>query len=59
MSFKVIDSSGTINETISLEIAKCVGVWREMVGSEHSKDDDTPVSSLQFTLSDSLLGLFG
>jgi hypothetical protein len=44
MSFKVTDSSGTINETITMEMAKCVGVWREMIDSEHSRDDDTPVS---------------
>jgi hypothetical protein len=40
---KITDATGTINEAIPTELAKCVGVWADMVGSEHSKDEDERV----------------
>ena len=43
---KITDTTGTINETIPPELAKCVGVWADMVNSEHSRDEDEPVHPL-------------
>jgi hypothetical protein len=40
---KITDITGTINEIIPSEIAKCVGIWADMVNSEHSRDDDVAV----------------
>ena len=45
--FKVTDKkTGTIQETIPFEMAQCVGAWRDMVSSEHSKDEDEVVRTL-------------
>jgi hypothetical protein len=40
---KITDPTGHIQETIPLEMAKVVGVWRDMIDSNHSKDDDEAV----------------
>jgi hypothetical protein len=40
---KITDITGAINQTIPSEVAKCVGVWADMVNSEHSRDDDNAV----------------
>jgi hypothetical protein len=40
---KITDITGMINQTIPAEVAKCVGIWGDMVNSEHSRDDDIAV----------------
>jgi hypothetical protein len=40
---KITDITGTINQTIPSEVAACVGVWGDMMSSEHSNDDDDAV----------------
>jgi len=45
--FKITDPTGTINETIPSELAKSVGVWVDMVSSQHSTDDDEVVVDSQ------------
>ena len=40
MMLNVTDSTGSIQETIPIEIAKLVGAWRDMIDSDHSGDED-------------------
>jgi hypothetical protein len=40
---KITDATGKVQETIPRELAKSVGVWRDMMESEHSKDEDEAV----------------
>ena len=46
--FKITDPIGTINETIPSELAKSVGIWADMVSSQHSADDNEVVVDSQF-----------
>src|SRR5579862_388556 len=43
--FKITDTTGTVNETIPFELAISVGVWADMLSSEHSKNTDEAVLS--------------
>jgi hypothetical protein len=40
---KITDTTGSVQETIQMELANTVGVWRDMVCSKHSRDNDEPV----------------
>jgi hypothetical protein len=40
---KITDTSGSVQATIPPEIATTVGVWRDMITAEHSKDEDDAV----------------
>jgi len=40
---KITDATGSVQATIPHEIATRVGVWRDMISNEHSRDDDDAV----------------
>jgi hypothetical protein len=47
---KVTDSTGIIQETVPSELIDVVGVWADMLGSKHSKDNDEAVLSFSKTM---------
>ena len=40
---KITDTTGSVQTIIPPEIAAAVGVWRDMINAEHSKDEDDHV----------------